>query len=266
MLEPDTVISLGAGVQSTAMALMAARGELDELGPRPRLAIFADTGWEPRATYEHLERLELELAAGGIELARVSKGNLRDDAVAAAAGGGNRFASIPFYVTNPAGDEGALRRQCTREYKLEPIYRELRARGHKRVTLYLGITLDEVQRMKPARVQWARNAWPLIERRLTRHDCELWLERNGWGTVPKSACIGCPFHGDRQWRELRDERPDEWDDAVAFDAAIRRLPRVDGEVYLHRQRVPLDQVDLTTAEDLGQASLFDDECEGICGV
>lgn len=48
------VISLGAGVQSTTMALMAAAGEI---GPMPDCAIFADTGWEPAAVYEHLARL-----------------------------------------------------------------------------------------------------------------------------------------------------------------------------------------------------------------
>lgn len=38
-------LSLGAGVQSTTMALMAAHGEI---GPMPDCAIFADTGWEPK--------------------------------------------------------------------------------------------------------------------------------------------------------------------------------------------------------------------------
>lgn len=264
MSDRPTVISLGAGVQSTALALMAAAGDLDTLGPRPELAIFADTGWEPAATYAHLDRLELELA-GRLEVIRVSAGDLRQDTIDAAAGDGAGFAVIPLYVTNADGKRAILRRQCTREYKLEPIYRELRRRDLNPVTLYLGITLDEVQRMKPARVQWARNAWPLIERRLTRHDCARYLETAGWADVPKSACIGCPYHAAAQWRDLRDNSPDEWADAVAFDAAIRRLPRIDGEAFLHPSRVPLNEVDLTTREDLGQLTL-DDECEGLCGV
>jgi hypothetical protein len=45
------VLSLGAGVQSTTMALMAAHGEV---GPMPDCAIFSDTGWEPNAVYQHL--------------------------------------------------------------------------------------------------------------------------------------------------------------------------------------------------------------------
>src|SRR6185312_6409734 len=44
------VLSLGASVQSTTLALMATHGEV---GPIPDCAIFSDTGWEPRAVYEH---------------------------------------------------------------------------------------------------------------------------------------------------------------------------------------------------------------------
>ena len=44
-------LSLGAGVQSTTLALMASHGEI---GPMPDCAIFADTGWEPQAVYDHL--------------------------------------------------------------------------------------------------------------------------------------------------------------------------------------------------------------------
>lgn len=48
------VLSLGAGVQSTTLALMATKGEIEA----PDCAIFADTGWEPKAVYRHLQWLE----------------------------------------------------------------------------------------------------------------------------------------------------------------------------------------------------------------
>ena len=53
------VLSLGAGVQSTTLALMAAHGEI---GPMPDCAIFADTGWEPNAVYEHLAWLDRRMS------------------------------------------------------------------------------------------------------------------------------------------------------------------------------------------------------------
>jgi hypothetical protein len=62
-------------------------------------------------------------------------------------------------------------------------------------------------------------------------------------------------HDDRLWREIKRGRPDEWAEAVALDRAIRRLPMVQGECYLHRSCAPLDEVDLRTPEDHGQLVL-----------
>ena len=57
---------------------------------------------------------------------------------------------------------------------------------------------------------------------------------------------------------------------IYFEA--RNQP-VEGQVavppvqYLHRQCVPLDQVDLSTAADKGQTEFgFLEECEGMCGI
>ncbi len=49
-----TVISLGGGVQSSVMALMASQGAFDAI---PNCAIFADTHWEPPSLYTHLDWL-----------------------------------------------------------------------------------------------------------------------------------------------------------------------------------------------------------------
>ena len=58
--EPSlTVISLGGGVQSSVMALMANEGAFDRI---PDCAIFADTRWEPPSIYEHLTWLRDRLS------------------------------------------------------------------------------------------------------------------------------------------------------------------------------------------------------------
>jgi hypothetical protein len=132
-------LSLGAGVQSTTLALLAAHGEI---GPMPDCAIFADTGWEPAAVYRHLEWL----TSGNVlpfPVHIVSAGNIREQLVAA--GAGDRWASIPAFTrtVTPAGAEvpildedddgelieigrrrtatdtvsiGMIRRQCTTEF------------------------------------------------------------------------------------------------------------------------------------------------------
>lgn len=133
------------------------------------------------------------------------------------------------------------------------------------VEQWLGISMDEMQRMKFSTDLWRVFRHPLVEKRMTRWDCLQWLERNGHPQAPRSACIGCPFHSNDEWRRMRDEAPDEWQDAVEFDRAIRVSGGMRGETYLHRQCVPLDQVDLSTPSDHGQMSLLD-ECSGVCGV
>lgn len=246
-------LSLGAGVQSTTLALLAVAGVL----PCPDVAIFADTGWEPGAVYAHLDRLTPVLTGAGIEVVRVSNGNLRADALDPA----SRFAAVPYFIRNPDGSDGMGRRQCTKEYKLAPIGRKVRELlgaappNFRRVPAgrvceqWIGFSADEIGRVsdKP-RLSYVRKAYPLIDLGWTRKDCQRWLERQGWAEVAKSACVGCPFHGNRAWREMREQRPAEWADAVAFDAAIRRGARggradlsLRGQAFLHRARVPLDQ-------------------------
>jgi len=293
------VLSLGAGVQSTTLALMAAHGEI---GPMPDCAIFADTGWEPKAVYEHLAWL-MSPNVLPFPIHMVSAGDIRADLVAGAQG--KRWASIPAFTRNvtPAGTElpvlgedgdgesvvigtrvlrtervdvGMIRRQCTGDYKIVPIRRKVRElagltrrRSPKSAVVeqWIGISLDEALRMKPSFEGWQVNRWPLIERRLSRRDCLRWLARHGYPTPPKSACIGCPFHSDAAWRHIRDTDPEAWAYAIDLDRMIRTGFRgIRGEVYLHRSAVPLDQADLTTNADRGQLDLWPNECEGMCGV
>ncbi|WP_454858771.1 hypothetical protein [Rhizobium binxianense] len=293
------VLSLGAGVQSTTLALMAAHGEI---GPMPDCAIFADTHWEPRAVYDHLEWL-MSPNVLPFPVHIVSAGNIREQLLAA--GAGKRWASIPAFTrtVTPAGssmpildeDEdgeivtigtrrtktetisiGMIRRQCTVDYKITPIrrkVRELAGLTRKRSPDYpvaeqwIGISLDEVVRMKPSREAWQVNRWPLIERRMSRQDCLAWLRRHDYPDPPKSACLGCPYHHDNRWRFMRDHDPEAWADAVEVDRAIRTgLRGIRGEVFLHRSAVPLDEADLSTAADHGQLDLWPNECEGMCGV
>lgn len=253
-------VSLGAGVQSSAMLLMLDAGELP--GPRPEAALFADTGWEPAAVYRQLEYLERTVRH--IPLHRVrAAGTLRQQLLDHAAGRG-RFASPPLHIFNRRGGHGQLRRQCTNEFKIEPMWRWLRAQGYgpkRPVMQLLGISVDEVERAKASRRKWAAVDWPLIHAGLTRAGCLAWLAEHGHPEPTKSACIGCPLRSDHGWAALT---PDERADAIEVDAAIRHLPRLDSPAFLHRARVPLAEVDLRSPAERGQMSLLDGECGGWC--
>jgi hypothetical protein len=264
-----TILSLGAGVQSSAVALMSAAREL----PPIDYAIFADTQYERRATYEYLDRLEPLLP---FPLLRVSEGDLRKAQIdARMRGTGEHWAALPYFL-DTEGAGGMIRRQCTYEYKIRPIERQVRdliglkprQRAPKThvVDQWFGISLDEVQRCKVEfEKPWCRNVYPLIEQRMTRGHCIEWLRRNGHEIPPRSACICCPFHSDKEWLEIKNGPEDEWQDVVEFDRAIRHAEGMRSNSYLHAARKPLENIDFTTPESAGQLS-FLDECDGYCGV
>ena len=248
------VISLGAGVQSTTMALMAAHGELM---PMPDCAIFADTGDEPAQVYAHLSWLMSGVLPFPVHVVRRSQ-------LSAALLTGDKMARPPLFTLG----KGMMPRQCTRNYKLRPLLKEVqRLRNAEPCEIWIGISADEALRMKPSRVKYAVNRWPLIEKEMNRRDCLQWMEAHNYARPPKSSCWHCPYQSDAQWRDKRDNQPDEWSKAVEFDRSLRspEMLKVNGVAgYLHRQMKPLDEADLSTAEDRGQLDLFNNECEGMC--
>lgn len=263
------IISLGAGVQSTAMALMAAHGEI---GPMPDCAIFADTGDEPAVVYEHLKWLmSPNVLPFPVHIA--SRGRLSECLME-----GDEQARVPFHKVSLSGERSIVQRQCTRNFKIRPIRHKIReilgigAIGYAApasVECWIGISLDEAIRMKPSDVHYITNRWPLLELRKTRRECLSWLAANGYSVPSKSSCTFCPYQGDDQLRARRDGSPTEWAAMIALDSSLRTpamIERFKGHQYIHRSCKPLDQVDLSTAEDRGQLNMFNNECEGMCGV
>lgn len=255
-------------MQSSTLALMIARGEL----PMVDAAIFADTQWEPRAVYEWLSWLETQLP---FPVHRVTAGSLRESIINKQTSTGRRFASVPWYTINPDNSLGMGRRQCTQEYKLAPLISKKRElvglvpRQRAAAVLcetWIGISTDEALRMKPSHERWNVNRWPLIDQRMSRSDCLRWMERNGYPAPPKSSCIGCPYHSDTEWRAVKAD-PASWADVLEIDALIREPVRgLRGRQFMHRSCKPLAEVDLATAEERGQVDMFNNECEGMCGV
>ena len=123
--------------------------------------------------------------------------------------------------------------------------------------------------MKPSRERWIENVWPLIDADMSRVDCMRWFEENYPERTPqKSSCLGCPFHNDAAWRELKMGNQAEWDDIVFVDAQIRHGGSDNGQnrQYMHKSLKPIDEVDFRNLEDKGQLNMFDNDCDGMCGV
>jgi hypothetical protein len=294
-------LSLGAGVQNSTLALLAAAGGY---GPMPEAAIFADTGDEPASVYAWLDWLEKNVP---YPIHRVSIGAKLSDLateVRLSKKSGNTYVKlgIPCYtvgrpmteeeaaaklaiaeiekgyplsggekhaVLNATAKKGMGMRQCTRSAKIEPIRRKLRelAKGEN-VVQWIGISTDEAHRMKPSRDKWCENIWPLIDLNMTRADCLRWMEDAGWPKPPRSACVYCPYHSDTEWLRLKTEEPVEFAAAVEFEQRLQTsyaaATALHSTPWLHSSRRPLAEVEFKP--NVKEPSLFGNECEGMCGV
>lgn len=308
-------MSHGGGVQTSTIGEMIVEGEIE----KPHAVIFADTGDEPSYVYAQVEYMRKRLALINVPLIVVSNGNLHDDVY-----GGKRFAAMPLFTRNRSGrrgkkqksvngqmmafdlsefeedvpetisgfglesqieTKGKMRRQCTSEYKITPIDREIRImllemglarqsvdkNGVERIYInkdvmvetWIGYTVDEVERIKPPRQKWQRFRYPLIERRLTYGNCIQWLLDHGLPIPKSSSCRKCPIINDRRIMELKQHDPSGYKSRVKFDRDLRNgrlriAATVKGELYVHRDCIPLDEVKLDPNRPLPL------ECVGHC--
>lgn len=278
-------LSLGGGVQSSVMLMMAIHGELE----RPDHVLFADTGWDGERTMDHVAWCERQCVKAGLPFNRVTAGNIREDMMIArtADSGGfvkaaervgraGRFATMPLFVDTGAAVEGRIRRQCTAEYKLAPLrakQRELLGyQPRQRIPpasceVWIGISTDEARRAAPSRDRWVDNVFPLIDPlKMSRADCQAWWEAHyPHRSLGKSSCLGCPNRSDREWAAMKRATPEEWQQVVEFDAAIRSSTGMRGKSYLHRSLRPIDEVPLGEGQDT--LDLEDAVyCAGGCGL
>ena len=283
------ILSLGAGVQSSTLLLMSLNGDMPPLD----YVIFADTGWEPKAVYDHLKKLKIQCRKADLPLfvvqnkneANIAKDPFNDEDP------NSSITDMPLYIRKKDGVKGGMiQRRCTGTYKVRPISKMLTALRKqtkaKRVRQWIGISYDELHRMRNNPSPNVVNYYPLVENEIDRNACHVWLKSHGW-TAPKSSCVGCPYHSDDTWSWLRENCPDDFREAVKFDKKIRIQNNTDsiinGDLYLHRARIPLEDVVFKIkkrkdANNFGQQKGVDsnsgdnfqygfaNECEGLCGV
>lgn len=270
------ILSLGAGVQSSTLALMAAKGLITYKGEVviPEFAIFADTQAEPKSVYDWLEYLKGELP---FPVYSVTHGNLEEDAVKVVTSkkSGNRYLKTSLPVFTKGEKNGILRRQCTTDYKVRVLHssaRKLIGNSGKpwdgiEIIQWMGISVDEAHRMKDARVPFIENFYPLVEMGVSRQGCLEWMESNGYPRPPRSACVFCPYHSDAEWIRLKNEEPEEFERAVEFERRLVEAHKeqnvLTGAPYLHQSRKPLSEVELKANN---RENHLGNECEGMCGV
>lgn len=241
-----SVWSCGGGTDSAAIGAMIVQGTL----PKPDLAVIVDTERERSSTWAYMDAvLKPRLADVGVTLERVPKSAYAT--VDLWGGEDGDTVLIPAYHNG-----GRAPGFCSNEWKSRVVHRWMREHGVVEAELWLGIALEEMRRVRVSRMSWITNRYPLIEHRMRRSDCVGLLRRLGWPDPPRSACWMCPNAGDREWKDIRDKWPEDWEKAVKLEAEIQaRQPGV----TLHRSGKPLLSV------DFGDNQMeLSNECSGMC--
>lgn len=268
------VLSLGAGVQSTTLALL---GEKEMYGiPKFDFAVFADTGAEPQSVHDCLNRIKDAVSYPVITV--MEKQGLTQSIRNAIDDPNKRFASVPFFTRDRKGSIGMLRRQCTREFKITPVHKAVREylgykaneRAKHKVNMWIGISRDELTRMTTSRIGWMTHKYPLVDMEWRRSHCEDFLKTHWQWNVGKSSCVFCPYHDSKAWRNMKNSDNDSWKAAVEIDDLIRGgFKGTKEELYLHRSCQPLKDVDfdaILARHDDQREFGFNEECEGMCGL
>ena len=269
------VLSLGAGVQSSTLAMMYAK---KELSPMPDFAVFADTQGEPKAVYKWLDWLEKQLP---FPVYKVSKGNLAKESmrVRTSKNTGKKYiggTTVPVFLFKDKIKKGFLPRSCTTVFKIKPIHTFLRKKckiknkeQNVQINQIMGISIDEVTRVKASRVKWIKHIYPLIDNSISRKDCIKWFEKNNLDLPPKSACFFCPYHSISFWKKFKKNSPEDFAKAVEYEKKIKNAYNQTDEykdpcydVSIHQN----NQLENFANEKEDQLDMFDAECEGMCGV
>lgn len=290
------ILNLGAGVQSTALYLMAMEGHW---GLHFDYAIFADTKNEPRKVYQHLKWLK---SLGGPKIIVESRGSLLSNLIHGLATSSKptneRFVSIPCFTKGPSDrNAGITRRQCTREFKTSVVelairrkilrlpicFRKLKQTGRLIAYTkmpddvvfhqYFGITVDESRRASKIILRmpkWSSAHFPLLDHGWSRRGVQQWLKGRTPHPVPRSACKICPLRNDHEWAKMKRDEPKEFQEACDLDRKLREPGTVcnrgiDNPMFLHRSCIPLEMVDFDNLppQQLDGFTLYD--CSGACG-
>lgn len=173
---------------------------------------------------------------------------------------------IPAYVSDYSadngGDVGKLRGFCSAEWKRDVSRWHLRQKFGRTAKFceWIGYSTDEIRRAQRTKTfikdagKWSQR-YPLIEINISRTQCKKIVRDYGWADPPRSSCWMCPHHSDSEWRDIRDNRPDEWKKAQRFEAWLKKQNEHEEKtVHLHRK-----------AQTLADAPIDEDTSQGDFG-
>lgn len=248
------ILSCGAGMQSTALALISCAQTKGDIRypqvPRYDAVIYCDLGNEPSWVIQQVHFLEKACLSHAIPFYILRSDLYRDymDRF-----GREHVAAMPFWTLDEEGTPGKIaRRSCTVDYKILMIqkfvrynllgYRprqRLRAEDIGAHELHIGFSFEEANRSFPSRHKMFQNRFPLIEMHWQRKDTYAY-NLEVWGLDTKaSACCICPYHKNYFFRHLKLHYPEDYQNVVDFDDMLEQMQphsRIRNQVYLSRSR------------------------------
>ena len=257
------ILSCGAGMQSTALALMSCENKKHGIVypeiPVYDLIVFCDMGWEPDWVYEQVEFIKTACEDCGITF-KILETDLYGDYIEKF--GVRRVASIPFWSVDANGKKGKMRRQCTIDKKIVAIQKYVRYEilGYKfrqkckkedkgRHEMHIGFSKEEEHRVFESMNPMFVTKFPLVDMGLTRADNYKYILEE-WGIETKaSACSYCPFHRNYFFQHIKEHCPDCYKAVVNLDNVLEeRQPgsQIRSKLYISRSRKRI--ADLTPEE------------------
>jgi hypothetical protein len=259
------IISYGGGVQSTALVVLAATGQLGHVDA----AVWSNVGddSEHPKTIDYVRDVATPWAAEhGLEVVTTQKTRRDGTPVTLLGEIRRKTSSIPIPVHMENGAPG--RRTCTGEFKIKVISKWLRQHGATEqdpATVIVGISVDEIERLNNRRVGKLEVVeYPLVDRRLTRADCMQIISSAGLPVPVRSACYFCPYQSPSKRAEQRRDEPELFWKSVEIERLIVERCDTLGKprFFMTRGGRPLDEAIVEA-----QQTLFDSDvsCDsGYC--
>ena len=201
------IISFGGGVQSTAMAILAAQGKIEV-----DAFVFVDTGFEQSIVFDFLHtHTQPMLDKAGIPF-YIAK--TKDYAAS--------FGDVkmpPFFANNK-GTEGRTPAFCSHKWKREVFNRFCNKKfGAKSYDVLFGFSTDEIHRAARMKVSKKWNpVFPLLDLQMRRGDCIALVQREFNVEPPRSSCWMCPNHRQDEWAKVM--QSDDREKVIEYDEQI----------------------------------------------
>jgi hypothetical protein len=246
------VWSCGGGTQSADIALKIIKGIL----PKPDISLISDTSRECSETWLFLNNyLQPALNAVGVKIEIVPHSFSKVDLNAH-----NGDMLLPLY-TRKNNRLGMMPAFCSKEWKQLPIRRYLKQIGVYDCDVWLGMSTDEIERMKPSGLNWYRHIYPLITIVPTsRTKCYSEVFDFFGVKPPRSRCWCCPNQTSGDWMNLYKNCMGDFSLAIELDEQIRKS---DKYAYIHFTGLPLLQ---GVEKNLAQPDIFESCESGYCFV